>query len=252
MTVSDDSYRTGSRGSTLGVRNDAVPEADIADRLRLVRAIAARYRGIGLPVDDLAQEGLLGLVGAYERFDPARGDFDTFVSFRVRRAILNALTEQARFVRLPKQVVERRRAVSRAEASLTAANGRRPTAAEVARVTGIGEPAVLGARAAAIQAVSLDEPAFPDGTALLAAVPDPDAVDPELVAIAHDEAQLVRAAVDDLPERQRLVVARHFGLDRPAESLQRIAASLHLSPQRTRAIERQALGTLRTTLDGLR
>src|SRR5207249_1152228 len=76
--------------------------------LPLVKRLAWRYRGLGVPVDDLVQEGSVGLLEAIDRFDPARGnEFAAYARLRARRAILNALTTQARLVRLPKQVVER-------------------------------------------------------------------------------------------------------------------------------------------------
>ena len=74
---------------------------------------------MGVPLDDLVQEGTVGLVEAIDRHDPRRGDFDTFARFRIRRAIRNALTDQARLVRLPKQLVERRRIVARVDQRLT-------------------------------------------------------------------------------------------------------------------------------------
>src|SRR5204863_9970440 len=83
----------------------------IGEYLPVVRAIASRYRDLGVPLDDLVQEGSLGVLEAISRFDTRRSDdFESYARFRIRRAIRNALTEQSRLIRLPKQVVERRRA----------------------------------------------------------------------------------------------------------------------------------------------
>ena len=116
----------------------------VTSNLGLVRSVAARYRDLGLPFDDLVQEGAIGLLDAIDHYDPGRGaSFESYSRFRIRRAIRNALTDKARLIRLPKQVVERRRAIERAEARLTAAAaGRTPSPAEIASVTGLSVAAV--------------------------------------------------------------------------------------------------------------
>ena len=143
--------------------------------LGLVRSVASRYRDLGLPFDDLVQEGSLGLLEAIDRHDPSRGmPFDGYARFRIRRAIRNALTDQARLIRLPKQIVQRRRAIDDAEARLAAeAAGRPPTALELAAATGLSVGAVLNARSAGLAPVSLDAPVLPDGSSLATVVADP-------------------------------------------------------------------------------
>src|SRR5690242_16825775 len=119
----------------------------VARHLDDVRSIARRYRNLGLSVDDLEQEGAIGLLESIDQYDAARGPaFDAYARFRVRRAIRNALTEKSRLIRLPKQIVERRRAVDRADARLTDSNGTHPSAAELAEVTGLPAEAVTELR----------------------------------------------------------------------------------------------------------
>ena len=103
----------------------------VRTHLTAVRQIASRYQGLGLPLEDLLQEGALGLLEAIDQYDPRRGaSFETYARFRIRRAVRNALTEKGRLIRLPKQIVERRRALDQAEAELSAAaSGRTPTPA---------------------------------------------------------------------------------------------------------------------------
>lgn len=218
--------------------------------LGLVRGIASRYRDLGLPFDDLVQEGTLGLLDAIDRYDPARQtEFEAFARFRVRRAIRNALTDQARLVRLPKQVVERQRLLDRAEARLTAAQGRAPTPAELAAATALSLEAVLDTRSAAITPMSLDEAATPDGSPLEDLVADPTASDPEREALATDEAERIREAVARLSPRQRRIVGRHYGLGGSEASVATLAAELHLSERRTRTIEHDALHRLADVLE---
>jgi RNA polymerase sigma factor (sigma-70 family) len=218
--------------------------------LPLVRAIALRYHDLGLPTEDLVQEGAIGLLDAIERFNPARDiEFATFAWWHVRRAILKALTEQSRLVRLPREVVTRRRALARADARLTAANGRHPTTRQLAAATGLPEAVVDQSRSALHAVVSLDGPAFRDGPALESVLPDPSSLDPEHVTEADEEVRLLGDALAGLPDRQRTVISRHFGLGCPEENINEVATDLALSAQRTRTIERDALYDLRTKLE---
>ena len=249
MTIAEnatvlDAARRGDRGAR---------EQLVARHLRAVRSVASHYRNLGLPFDDLVQEGALGLLEAIDLYDPARGlDFETYARFRARRAIRNALTEKSRMIRLPKRIVERRRAIERAETRLAAVKGRVPTPSEVAAALGLARSSVLETRDVSGTPLSLDQRVFADGSPLEAIVADAAARDPEVEVVEHEQVQLVDAAVEALPKRQREIVSRHFGLGRTAEEIADVAATLHLSQQRTRAIERDALYTLRERLEGER
>jgi RNA polymerase sigma factor (sigma-70 family) len=221
--------------------------------LDLVRSVASRYRGLGLPFDDLLQEGSLGLLEAIDLYDPSRGtDFERYARFRVRRAITNALTAKSRVIRLPKQVVERRRAIERTEARLAAVKGRLPTSDELAAVLEIPESVVLETRGFSVAPVSLDQSVLPDGSTLEMVVADAASPDPAVETVDHEQVELVDAAVAELPERQREILSRHFGFGRDAEQMADVASALHLSQQRARAIERDALYALRERLSPLR
>jgi RNA polymerase primary sigma factor len=222
----------------------------VAEHLSAVRSIALRYRNLGLSLDDLMQEGSLGLLEAIDRYEAERGsDFESYARFRIRRAIRNALTEQSRLIRLPKQIVERRRAIERAEASLKSATGRTPSTGELATATGLTPAAVVSARSIGTTPVSLDQSVLEDGSTLEALVSDNSARSPEDETVEHEQAREVDDAVDSLPGRQRLVVSRHFGLGCEPEQIAEVAAELHVSQQRARAIERDALYALRERLE---
>lgn len=222
----------------------------VTEHLGVVRSVASRYRNLGLPFDDLVQEGSLGLLEAIDLYDPARSDdFEAYARFRARRAIRNALTEKSRLIRLPKQIVERRRAIERTGARLAATEGRLPTAREIAAALGLEQSAVLATRGVSGTPVSLDYTVLPDGSPLEAVVADRAAPDPEVETVEHDQAELVDAALAALPERQREIISRHFGLHRAPEEIADVATALHLSQQRTRAIERDALYALRDRLE---
>ena len=222
----------------------------IAEYLPLVRAISSRYRDLGVPFDDLVQEGSLGLLEAIERYDAQRSDdFEPYARFRIRRAIRNALTEQSRLIRLPKQVVERRRAIDAAEAGLRATTGRMPTTLELVEATGLSLEAILAARGVGTPPVSLDQSVLDDGSPLESLVVDGAALDPADETAEHERAHAVDEAVSRLPARQREVVTRHFGFGCDAEQIADVAAALHVSQQRARAIERDALYRLRDGLE---
>lgn len=231
-------------------RNGRSRDHLIAHHLPDVRAIAFRYRGFGLSMDDLVQEGAVGLIEAIDRYDEQRGmDFDVYARFRIRRAIRNALTDQSRLIRLPKQVVERRRAIERAESAIANATGRIATPSELAMETGLPRDAVIAARSVGAVPVSLDQVVLTDGSTLEILIADASALDPEAEAVEHEEVEQVDEAVAALPARQREIVSRHFGFGRDAEEIAAVAADLHVSQQRARAIERDALYALRDRLE---
>jgi RNA polymerase primary sigma factor len=232
--------RRGDRGAR---------ERLVVAHLDLVRAVASRYRDLGVPLDDLVQEGTLGLLDAIDHYDPGRGPaFESYARFRVRRAIRNALTEQARLIRLPKQVVERRRAIERAEAGLAAAGGRRPTPAQLAAATGLPVQAVVESRGLGVPPVSLDG-ALPDGSSLQNVVADPAAADPADEALARERHELLEAALAQLPDRERRVVMARWGLSGSPRAAAELAAELELSPRRAQTIVADALHHLRLTLE---
>jgi RNA polymerase sigma factor (sigma-70 family) len=225
-------------------------EALVAAHLPMVRAVASRYRKLGLSDDDLVQEGSVGLIEAIDRYDRARSDdFEAYARFRIRRAIRKALTEQSRLVRLPKHIVERRRAVERAEAAIQSATGHVPDPEEVARATGLTPSAVASVRTIGASPLSLDQPICDDGSTLEAVVRDELAENPEAATVRHEQTVSVDDAVAALPPRQREVVVRHFGLGHAPEQMAEIARALHVSQQRARAIERDALYALRDRLE---
>jgi len=243
--------------STIEGRGTAGREAErardelVVSRLGLVRRVASGYRDLGLPLDDLVQEGALGLLDAVDHYDAERGpDFDGYARFRVRRAIRNALTDQSRLIRLPKQIVERRRALERTEARLTAAaGGRAPTPGELAAATGLTVEAVLEARAVGLAPVSLDEPVLPDGSPLGSLLADPAANDPAREVVEREQHERLLGALARLPERERRIVGRRWGLNGASQSNAELAAALDLSPRRAQAIGRDALYELRAALD---
>src|SRR5690348_2190853 len=125
-------------------RDRRARERFVEEHLPAVRAVAAHYGGLNVPIDDLVQEGCIGLLDAIRTFDPSRGvDFESFARFHVRCAIRDALTQTSRLIRLPKRVVERRRAIDRTEAELAAVEGHVPSEVEIAGALGLPPDVVV-------------------------------------------------------------------------------------------------------------
>jgi RNA polymerase primary sigma factor len=217
-------------------RGDRAARASLVEEhMGLVRAIAFRYRDLGLPVDDLVQEGAIGLLTAIDDYAPARGaSFSTYAFWRVRAAVSHAVTARGSLVRIPRPVRERRRRVA-AERERQPAAGVR----ELADATGLSAAEIAEALAP-IGVTSLDADA--------AGLADPDG-QPEAVAIAGDQQRALRKALRRLRPRKQAIVRRHFGIGGDPETLTAIAADLRLSPERTRALKDEALRELAAGLD---
>ena len=219
----------------------------VEEHMGLVRSVAFRYRELGLPLEDLVQEGAIGLLAAIDDYDPSRGaSFSTYAFWRVRAAVTHALTAHGQLVRLPRPALERRRQVAQARERLAAA-GREPSLAELAEATTLPPAAVAEALAPASVA-SLDQPAV-DGTTLGELVATDAASSPEAQLVNSEEVRVVRGAVRHLRGRKRTIVSRHFGLADKPETLTEIADDLRLSPERTRALKDEALRELAVELE---
>ena len=221
-------------------------ERMIESNLRLVFAIATRYRGRGVPFADLVQEGTMGLVRAVERFDHRRElKFSTYAVWWIRRSMQDAI-EDSRVIRIPTRANRQLAAVKRAEAELERAARRSPSTEAIAARAGISAQNVLDLRAAARVTASLDEPVGEDAVPLHELVADENAIDPSEPAIEHEDRGAVREMLRFLPARHREVVERRYGLGREREqSHAEIGRWLGVSRERSRQLEREALHRLR-------
>lgn len=221
----------------------------VEEHMGIVRSVAFRYRDLGLPVEDLVQEGAIGLLTAVDDYDSSRGtSFSTFAFWRVRAAVTHAVTARGNLVRVPRPVLERRRQVAAARSALSAA-GHEPGVRDLAAATALAPEQVAEALAPP-DVVSLDA-LLPGGTPLADRLADDPATHPDALTVTRTERRALRAAVRRLRPRQQTILSRHFGIDREPETLTAIAADLRLSPERTRALKDEALGELASDLAGV-
>ena len=228
------------------VGDDTARERMIQANIPLVVSVARQYRNTHLEMEDLIQEGMIGLCLALERFNPGKGfRFSTYATYWIRQRILRALDRQGRLIRLPVDVGAAARKVEDVRARLTERLGREPSVAELAPECGISAKRLQAVLECMQEPIPLDAPTGEEGDPLTLEVPDPQTPDPAAYLIQEESRRQLRSLLETLSNRDRLVLEGRFGLEGATVPLSELADRLAVSSEGVRQIQRRALLKLR-------
>jgi len=238
----------------------AIGSGDVQARDRMVRAnlrlvvnIARGYTGKGLGLQDLIEEGNLGLLRAVEGFDPGVGTrFSTYASYWIKQSIKRALINTAKTIRIPAYMVELLSKWRRATNRLAEELGRTPTPEEIARVLGLPRKKLpIIKKAIRIYNLTPQTDQADAGWSLGEMIQDERARTPDTEMVESDNLVHVMRQLETMDAREATVLRMRFGLDgHEPRTLKEIGESLGLTRERVRQIETEALGKLAQGLEG--
>lgn len=220
----------------------------VRSNLRFVVSVAKKYQNQGVSLADLINEGNLGLIRAAHKFDETKGTkFISYAVWWIRQAILQALAEQSRIVRVPLNRAGTLHRITRRSSLLLQELGREPTPAEIAEGMDLDMEEVEKTLSISQNHVSLDAPLAPgEDNRLLDYLPDNQNPGPDAETFENALNQCIDKVLKDLKEREATILRMYFGLDSPEPlTLEEIGARLGITRERVRQIKEKALSRLR-------
>jgi len=218
----------------------------IEANLRFVVSYAKKYRGIGLSLLDLINEGNLGLIEAAKRFDPRRNvKFISYAVWWIRQAIIHALTRYSRIYNIPQKISDQISMMKRKGAELKVKLGREPTREEIAESMEIESEDIEDLLKLEEEKVSLSDKIHDNEMEVGDKIQDTISPSVEYEIIKSSIQDEIRELLEELSEKERLVLKLRFGLDdHQPRTLQEIGNMLNLSRERIRQIEQKAMRKL--------
>lgn len=225
--------------------NQALQEL-IESNLKFVVSYVKKYRGMGIGMFDLINEGNLGLIEAAKRFDPDRNvKFISYAVWWIRQAVIHALTRYSRAYHLPQKLSAKISEMKRKVAGLKTELSREPTREEIAKKMGITKNEVEDLEILDGKDVSLSDKYFEEGVEIEDRIHDDLTPSVEYQIIKNSIQQQIRGMLGELDDKEANVIKLRFGLDDDkARTLQEIGDMLNLSRERIRQIEQKAMKKL--------
>ncbi|MCH7905598.1 MAG: sigma-70 family RNA polymerase sigma factor [Armatimonadetes bacterium] len=222
----------------------------IESNMRLVINIAKNYRNQTIPLEDLIQDGAIGLMHAVERFDPGRGyRFSTYATHWIRQAIGRAIDNKSKAIRLPAHISQTLRKIERMKAKVMREQGSEATADQIARELGITNKRLQMLLVASQDLLSLDMTVGEgDSTSLGSLIEDQLAANPESVVITSEVVDELHAIMNQLNDRERKVIMYRLKFVEPRDGASfrdELSQEFQVSRERIRQIEVQAIKKLR-------
>ena len=216
--------------------------------LRLVVSLAKHYQGCGISLQDLIQEGNVGLMKAAEKFDASKGfKFSTYAAWWIKQTITRAIADQSKTIRIPVHMTENINRIRKVSRDLTTTLGHEPTDAEIAKEMNVTVEEVKLFKSYMADVTSLDIQVGEDeDTTIGSLIEDTNCVNPEKAAVKEAEKEILYSVLDTLSDREKDILIKRFGLeDGKPKTLEEVGMTYNLTKERIRQIENKALMKLR-------
>ena len=239
----DDYARRAAKGEKVAI------DALVNSNLRFVVNVAKKYQNQGLPLSDLINEGNIGLMNAIERYDVDKGyHFISYAVWWIRQAILKAICEKSRMIRLPLNRANELVQIEKAKKELLSDKGENPDVETIAWAVNMDKEHVANLMNVSRDHISLETPVYEerDSSQLGDFIEDEDYKSPEEAAIANSLKNEINTLLETLSEKEADIINMRFGLNGVAPmSLKEIGDRYNLTKERIRQIEKKALARLR-------